>query len=143
MRRRGGIDRTTEHEKHDHSTVVEACLLLLHSAAVQAVHRSVKSAREGAFGLGESARIMLNFAKVATHCYGTLMWCISLPGALNSMLKVLSVFAVDLAAETRIPCWVPQFNYFDRLELAMAAPLVIAGACVVCGVAWEAWKRRS
>ena len=46
------------------------------------------------------------------------------------MLSVLSVFALDITAETRMPCWIAGFNYFSRLKLAVATPLVIIVVCI-------------
>ena len=40
---------------------------IIYTKAVQFVHRSVKSAQESAYSLGESSRIVLNFAKAMNH----------------------------------------------------------------------------
>ena len=85
--------------------MVDKLTLFFRSTAVQAVHRGVKSVQDGSYGLGESSRIVLNFAKVATHCYGTLSFCITLPRAMKGMLAALSIFAADFAVVARVPCW--------------------------------------
>ena len=89
----------------------------MQATAVHAVYRSAKAVWNGAKGSGETARIVLNFAKVASHCYGTLTWCIFLPGTLKSMLAVLSLLAVDIFAETRAPCWITDFDYYIKLQI--------------------------
>ena len=81
--------------------------------------------------------------RVATHCYGTLSYCIFLPDALNKMLAVLSVFAINFAADTRLPCWFEGFDYFTELKIVALAPIILMAGGAVVGVSMEAWKRRN
>ena len=56
----------TEEEKSAHSRVARA-LERVKASAARAAHRAVRNARNGAFGFGETFRIMLNGAKIITH----------------------------------------------------------------------------
>ena len=68
-------------------------------------------------------RIVLNSAKVISHLYATLTFCLTWPSSMQGILAFFSILAVDFVAETNAPCLVDGFDYYSRLKISMAAPL--------------------
>ena len=58
------------------------------------------------------------------------------------MIQLTSVFALELFAEGKIPCFVTQFDYYDRVTATMVAPIVISVVLVLVGILLEARERR-
>ena len=105
--------------------------------AVQVVHGAVKAVTRGVVNHAESLRIFFNAAKVASHCYGTLIYCLHFPKSMDGLLAVANFFALDLVGETKIPCAF-SFDYFTRVNVAIAAPFVLCGTLALVGILWAA-----
>jgi len=115
--------------------------IVVQATAVQVVHGTVKSATVKIFEHSEVIRIAINACKVITHLNGTLTWCFSLPKAMDELLALAAVFALDLWETTRMPCLITDIDYFFRIRVAIVAPVAVCGACVVGGVLWAWWHR--
>ena len=102
----------------------------LRATAIQAVHKSIKSAKRGVLGSGETVRITLNAAKVVSHLHGSLAWCITWPSSMNKLRDIVSIFAVDVFSETRMPCMVTGFSYYSRILGVIFAPVVLVAVVV-------------
>ena len=46
------------------------------------------------------------------------------------LMSIANLVAIDFAAEAKVPCWVTEFDYFARVKVAMAAPVVVVGLIV-------------
>jgi len=111
--------------------------------AIRVVHRSVKSATHGLLESSESLRIVLNSAKIMTHLYSTLQYCVAWPAAMNVMIKVASVFALDLFEPARLPCIVTGYDYYFRVWVAILTPLVFTAAVVIgCIIYARCFRKR-
>ena len=51
---------------------------------------------------------------------------------------VLAVFALDIVAETKMPCFVTKFDFYTRVKIAIVAPVATASAIAAGCVAWSA-----
>ena len=74
-------------------------------AAIRSAHRFVKAARDNQVSLGETSKIVINSAKVCSHLYGTLTYCLSFPGAMVHLMSIANLLAFDVVAQTKMPCW--------------------------------------
>ena len=109
--------------------------------AVKMVHSSVKRAQRGLAGSSETLRIFFNVCKVVSHLYFALSYCIAWPAALNNLLEIASVFALDLFAESKAPCVLTSFTYYDRMNIAMWGPLAMVALFALLGMLKAAQKK--
>ena len=105
-------------------------------AAVQVVHGATRNVGQHA----ETVRILFNLSKVLAHLYGTLIWCLHFPDAMNKLVDFMSIFALDLFAETKLPCTFTGFDYFTRINVAILAPPVLTGVIFLACFAWAALR---
>ena len=91
--------------------------------------------KNGTFGLGETVQILFNAAKVYTHLYGTLAYCIQWPTAIDQLFDIFSVLSLNLVENSRMPCWYPKFDYFDQFWAMALTPVVLLVVCVIYGTA--------
>ena len=125
-----------EDEDDDDGTPKEHWMIAtVQRLAVQAVHRSAKSIA----GHSETLRIFLNAAKIVTHLWGTLTYCVRMPQSMNKILELASVFALDIISDGKPKCAFPDFTYITRVKIAAFAPLAIAALLVIYGVLRAAW----
>ena len=66
------------------------------------------------------------------------MW----PRAMESLIAVAAIFALDVFAEAKLPCELPDFDYYTRVLIAVAAPIIITALFVLAGVLWAMHQRR-
>ena len=78
--------------------------------AIRSAHRFVKAARDNQLSLGETSKIVINGAKVMSHLYGTLAYCLVFPRDMVQLMSIANLLAVDFVAETKMPCWVNEFT---------------------------------
>jgi hypothetical protein len=135
-----GADRfSDDDDKEDRgSTVVD----IIERVTVQLVHGAVKAVTKGGTKNTETLRIFFNVSKVSAHLYATLSYCLHFPKAMNDLLAVASVFALDLVSETRMPCTLTGFTYFDRVKIAIFAPLALIVMGALVGVLWAAQRHK-
>ena len=55
---------------------------------------------------------------------------------------MLATFAFDVFAEAKMPCIVREFTFFNRIQIAIAAPVVLIVVCLIGGVCWSLRKRQ-
>ena len=67
--------------------------------------------------------------------------CITFPSAMDTLLEMASVFSMDLFSETKMPCAF-DIDYFRKIQIAIAAPLVVSGALAFGGIARAATRRK-
>ena len=70
---------------------------------------------------------------------GTLTYCLVFPTAMVHLQSMANLFAFDVVAESKVPCWVTEFSYYKRIQLAIAAPFLITGAIVGASILWARW----
>ena len=109
----------------------------LKAKMVSAVRVSVKAALDGNFG-SEIMRITINAAKVVSHLTGTLSYCLYFPAAMDGLRAAYAMLAIDIFSESNMPCIFPSFDFYTKLEIAMAAPFLISFAVSAGGIAWAA-----
>ena len=90
----------------------------------------MKTSQDNLGAASETVRILLNGAKVMSHLYATLVYCLSFPSAMGELLAMFSLLALDVFAETKAPCALVGFDYYTQLHLAVAVP---AGAVPLPG----------
>ena len=52
------------------------------------------------------------------------------------IISIASTFALDVFSDTKLPCILTRFSYYDRLHMAMLAPLCIVALAAAGGVLW-------
>ena len=90
------------------------------------------------FGVGgEDFRILLNAAKVVTHLYGTLQYCIFWPAAMDGLRNFAAFVTIDVFTAAKTPCIWASFNYLDKIVLVAGAPFAATVLLLAGGVAWS------
>ena len=72
---------------------------------------------------------------------GTLAYCLAFPEAMNGLLSVYSLLAADVVTESRVPCAIPQFDYYTKVWIMIVAPFAVTLILVVGGILSAAWHR--
>ena len=126
----------------DDSDRLQHLIVSIEKAAVQVVHGAVTSATKGFAAHTETMRIFFNLSKVLTHLYGTLQWCASFPKAMNNLLAMTAVFALDFGSASKLPCWLTGFTYFSKVKFVMIAPLTIVVVIGIGGLIWATQCQR-
>ena len=91
-------------------------------------------------GGSETLRILLNTMKVLAHLMSTLSYCLEYPASMELLITIASTFALDVFSETKIPCLVTAFSFYDKLHAAMLAPVLIIVVSLLGGVLWVSCK---
>ena len=121
--------------EHHYMFYVESLSIAVRREAVQGMHWFYVNVKNGTFGLGETVQILFNAAKVYTHLYGTLAYCIQWPTAIDQLFDIFSVLSLNLVENSRMPCWYPKFDYFDQFWAMALTPVVLLVVCVIYGTA--------
>ena len=116
--------------------------IALRATAVQAVHKSVKAAKEGIMRSSETVRICLNSAKVVAHLYSSLHWCIHWPSAMLKLRDMAAIFSLDIFSQARMPCLLTGFTFYTRIRIAIAAPLALIVVYILGCTLWESLPKQ-
>ena len=60
-----------------------------------------------------------------------------LPASMQGLLAAFDFLAMDVVAETNLPCQVGNFDYFVRVKFAVLSPIVLMALVVSGGVLWK------
>ena len=123
------------------TAVSSRALYSFHATTLRSAHRLVSQAKRSGKRSAESVRILLNFAKSINNLYGTLSYCLWWPTAMKPVLALMAVMSFDLVEQARMPCYVVDFNYFDKLRTAALGPIVMTATLIFIGVAWTGANR--
>ena len=55
---------------------------------------------------------------------------------MENFIAAASLFALDIFSESKMPCWLNNFTYFDRVLVACFAPLGLMMLIVLGGIWW-------
>ena len=63
----------------------------------------------------------------------SLNYCIKWPAAMQGLLDMAAIFALDMFQEAKMPCWTvfTEFDYFNRINIVMSAPFGVIILMVV------------
>ena len=68
--------------------------------------------------------------------------CITLPKAMNELLEIANIFALDLFSESKMPCAFVGFTYFHKVVVAIVVPLVLPVVFFAGGIVWASKRKR-
>ena len=60
---------------------------------------------------------------------------------MNGILALAAMLTFDMVEETKMPCFIVEFDYYARVKVAMVAPLVLAGLCLCAGMILAVFRR--
>ena len=74
--------------------------------------------------------------------YGTLAYCLWLPEAMDGLLAVASLLIFDVFEEAKLPCFIAGYTYFDKIKIAVFAPLAFVGVIGLACILWAARPKK-
>jgi hypothetical protein len=76
------------------------------------------------------------------HLYGSIESCVRFPSAMRPLVQAAQVLALDVGRESRVPCALAAFTYYDELVVVALAPLVVSLAALGLCFAWVRARRQ-
>ena len=69
-------------------------------------------------------------------------FCVVFPSSMKFLITMFSTFALDVFSDTKLPCVLTRFTFYDRLMVAMLTPVCIVVVVVSGGIAWAYCHRK-